>query len=1638
MIKLAKSFFQAVLGQSHKQNKFSLSASLIIQFLSNLQLTYLILQPALNPKNNIYLKVLKAILTLSSLTVGWNAFDPISSNTVIFTVSWIVLIYIFLLGVLTIAILLKSLQITQDSPRTIRFIRVLYLIHSKLLFCPIHYFLMWMVSLNNQCTRLGYRNSTQCFVQVTTIGILFGVLNFMVAFLSEFLLYRTKKSKDALSQKNNHYFQALLIHKMTVVILMLLAMDIKYIAPIFNFTFSIIHCFNVLIPLPFYNFHMLRVSLFYIASHLTLSLMLLVSISGSGRKYLESFSVILVVFLLKVFILYTNYCLKRILRLEFRTPSDAAHVLVLLSRYTARYSNIPKLDYNYREGSFYLYGILRRYNIDTANLQDFSTLSEYNKQLYSIVLARLNSLLRKYPKSEAIILTMSQIYIQKAENPAKALVLLNKLETLRPSVQVQAVIEDMYSKLEKIYNKAYTEDDLDILKYFKHRDHANLLKSSIQSEMSLHIKLWQELAVEKVNVRSIGDLSEKIDKLCSQIKKTWSESIRKYEQAFTAPYLVYGVYLEAIRKDAYGSLQIIQKYTDLRKNRQSVSKSKSVFSDNVAIILASIEADKAGRVLDASSSVQSVFHVSKDRLIGQNVNIILPRIIAIRHDDFIINYYNNTKQELNRCFESYGKTRDGDLIPLEVKLKIYPYIDKGLNLLAHVRKLRNTELLLILDKDGNIADCSEGLFDLFNLTKRDLDSTKGFELCSELKEVEQAFQLVYAKVKNETSFQFKTPSIDEFVDRTGFKSDPFRKRDSASGPLNRSFGRAEEDTISINSHVYPLMSPTEMKNTLLFSPTSVLKPNHRPSNFLKNGPEHRLSIVASLTAMKKVAEETCHKFENGGKLSFYPKNPTNRSINNGDRMDFMVVIKPYTLAGELFKIIKFKEIYSKEKIMLKDGTPGSFEEVQSSKETSPTVKSNTLGEFAGQFPADDERTPRSVINKFSLKEIIVSADQEKPQTKLDAFKALLAKHTKNNSLDKMLSRGDQVENLLYKSRVTNDSSSVRNKGASVSKAFNNLFQKETMRPMTKIAVLVVYLMIILVILFVTLVYFFSNKSFQQTRDGAMIVDAASHRILYSMTAWQYYMLIYSRAVKLRPSIAAVITSFQQTILTNTLFMLNENDKLQELLQSSMNQDLIEIFYQKDIALWQPYTNTTFDGGYVNGFTATNVIAQKAIKVAGYTDSIYNLNGNTGFLFAMNNSCNSYLVSSQRHIQETESLIQKIIANNQSLVKALIVLEVVALFFVLLSVILVVVVIVNSYNKLFRVLTRLHPEEQSQRLSELVIARDCLSKDIETKEFVNKVELQFDSVNKLTKKGAKKKLIVRYQGDRIVMKYLVLEALQPLLRTFVFIVGVVIIFFIFYFSSISTLSSLQQVNKQLSIAHQLAYYSSMTTGMFYFNVIFQNDTSFLIHYLPPKIEIQRTLNTFSKANENLLSVFQEKNKGITDPFVETFFRTDVCSYMNASLLTTCRNVTLGGAIGLLGLNFQFNQYSSSFINQYDENPTFDVGAQVFVLYSNTLGNYYSVFPAAYSILQTYLLNDLEKRTNSQKKENLMFFTLILASMSVFSVLVRVLIIQKLKNIDVRIRKILKVIPLGVIKGNRLFEFYLKSEFKEELEDIKQLI
>ena len=126
-------------------------------------------------------------------------------------------------------------------------------------------------------------------------------------------------------------------------------------------------------------------------------------------------------------------------------------------------------------------------------------------------------------------------------------------------------------------------------------------------------------------------------------------------------------------------------------------------------------------------------------------NVVLPRFIAKQHNRLITRYNNHKKFSLIESLKSFGKSLDGHYFSVNVQLKIYPFFDKGYNLISHISKLKEKDLIIIVNQDDRIVDCSEDLFEIFNLNKRDLDTARIYEICPEMERISIAYGQVYTK-----------------------------------------------------------------------------------------------------------------------------------------------------------------------------------------------------------------------------------------------------------------------------------------------------------------------------------------------------------------------------------------------------------------------------------------------------------------------------------------------------------------------------------------------------------------------------------------------------------------------------------------------------------------------------------------------------------------------------------------------------------------------------------------------------------------------------------------------------------------------------------------------------------------------------
>jgi len=1553
----------------------------------------------------------------------------------------------------------------------------MYKVHTRLIFCPMHYFFVWIVSKHNECSTLLEAESfdLHCKSYFFGVTILLTVINFCFALFKEMVIYSIKQDKDVLSSKSNFYFQTQLLHKAIIPIFIMMLSDTKEIIFVFNLVFSLGYCYHLVRSFPFFNILVQKISFCYAAAHLSSSFFAFAFSFDKGEEYFEIMTIIMFTMVYRVLIVYFDFSLKRIFDMRFWTPEEALHISLLLKTHTKKYSTISKLENNYREGSFYLYGFLKSYGIDAKNLVEFETMKDYELELYTLVLKKLNDLRKKYPKNDLLLLLIIEIYVKKLGNASRAITLLNHMRDNRSSIQIQLAVRELYQKLERKYCNIDSNTDLEVLRYFQFRDDVNELKENIQNEISKQIKVWKEMSLDNMNVKTVVDISEEIDILHKASKKMWQTNYKGWEMSFASPFLMYGIYLDVVRKNQFDGLKAIEKFYEIRKIRSHFKKEMSAFSEEIAILLGSIETERPGIIIDASSSVQGIFKITRDMLVGQRIDALLPRFVAKKHEGMIKKYSQNSRHDLNRQWNTYARTVDGSLFQAEVRLKIYPYINRGLNLIAQVRRIQNPEIIMVVDGQGLIVDCSEELLPILNLTKRDLDTTKINDVCPGFKVIDHAMHFLFDGGKEVIMSHMPSSMngqrnnerrLSSVIQQEEFDSSD--DDDTATDQDGYKLASSEKDQTPFHHHHLDKMTASfDLKKTL----ETNHKPTFIPGKTLLLAPTLDPSRAGSMTTTqspKKAARDIVKKFKNGVNLNFVPKAVNGLQRKSGEtRLDLDVIVEPNVMDGVLYKVVKFPGLhhlgaYSTSLTMKtldfthqhkhsrqKSHQHHAHHQVSIAHQPPSEFKLATADEFADNFPTMNERSEHSRIDEVQPKVIImrnpskVGADQMTPDE---------GKRVSKGSTGHTISLNHLKDQLLIapgfskKNEGGENSSSLKtssHREIRVAKALNDLFDRKTMRPVTKLTIFIVYLAMIIVLALASLEYIFSNRSFTQMQDGAMVINTASNRLLNFMICWEYMLIFYTRANGLRPINSGLLV-FQATLVTHALDLMEQDVDLQNRLQASGNTDLLDTFFEKNLYMYLPGEGVTFSGGPVDTFIAARVLENKYLKAGRWTtQSPLLLNGDEDCLFAINSTCNEVLVNSQNQVSQTEQIVSDIISTNKTLVAVLLGLETFAISSVVLFLLLVIRVIILSYAKLFRVLSRIKEDVFLQRVAELHAIREVFTKNVEGKEFSQRITSYLENEHRQVKQGVKSKGKIgtgssRHREDKFIMRDLTKKALKNLVLACVLVFVISAGFFTAYFTANSTFNDLEIKNDRLTIAHKLGYSFDQLLGAFYSVVVFYNETDYTIKYEKPIDQFYEVQDFVSTANEQLVSSLTDQNTGEIDATLEDFLRSDMCSYIDESMYDTCISVQQKGAIGLMDMNTQYYQYNKQYFEQFIETPTFVSAQTLLVNYATAVTSMLNLFPYAYEFLRTYLVDSFNEKIDSQKSQSLTIFIIILVALVVSTCIIQIVTITRLREIDVGIRKILKILPFSMIQENRLLGFYLKNEFKKELDDVKQFV
>jgi PAS domain S-box-containing protein len=83
--------------------------------------------------------------------------------------------------------------------------------------------------------------------------------------------------------------------------------------------------------------------------------------------------------------------------------------------------------------------------------------------------------------------------------------------------------------------------------------------------------------------------------------------------------------------------------------------------------------EQQGKIMKTNLGISKLFGYSQFEVQGHDVNILMPPMIAQKHQFFLDSYFKNGKERiLNSCFESFAMYRTGVIFPVNIVVKPVP------------------------------------------------------------------------------------------------------------------------------------------------------------------------------------------------------------------------------------------------------------------------------------------------------------------------------------------------------------------------------------------------------------------------------------------------------------------------------------------------------------------------------------------------------------------------------------------------------------------------------------------------------------------------------------------------------------------------------------------------------------------------------------------------------------------------------------------------------------------------------------------------------------------------------------------------------------------------------------------------------
>jgi len=1022
-----------------------------------------------------------------------------------------------------------------------------------------------------------------------------------------------------------------------------------------------------------------------------------------------------------------------------------------------------------------------------------------------------------------------------------------------------------------------------------------------------------------------------------------------------------------------------------------------------------------GSITDTSGSMQTLFQVDKQKLLGQQLTFILPDFAANYLIKIIKNYAKVPSRKLEHTINTYGKQKDGNFFEVEVQLKLFPQIEREVKLMLMFRKIAQPKSIIIVNTEGIILDASDSLKQVFNISLQSKSVPTRFQdFAPDFDLINSAFNQEFSNEEGTAvirSFSSKLPSVRSSRFTNNFDAD-------------QSFTRQQSMHHSVTMR--------EAK-----------KRNHSSKFAIKVADSKEFVPMESQSpkSVNNHYKEICAEYSQGGRILI--KNFTNVFSSNKPKNDitFELQVSPCQLNGEVFKILTLTNTNNDGDKKSPINEIGLLEAAKSHLVFS-VAETGDSG-FADQFSEVDEKNPNLktslhysnkgntlTVDKFTKKVTVVSEDgvtasqvgEKKQSAKTPDIEPFIQAHAP--SKNRMSAKFAQSRSV----------SSTSSRTVASVKALKGAFSRDATFALSKRTTVLLLILVVLMIALGILNYSMSTKASSQVKTGVSIVNVASLRLSMAMRGWQFAVRIYLRYNKLR---TGDIPNLQASLLSAGKQILEYNRQFTGNVSALVDKSLFSEIMAANVNLWELNRTFTTTGNSTDSVTASNILANKLMMTGIAPD--YTSNYNRELIYYLcNNTANDYLVASNTLSAATQKMLQNTLKSNISNLQLVLGLEIAAV--VTLCVLLVVVarIVIQLHQRLFRALVKIDERYLLERSYQLQKMKTLLAEDLEIRGYGlsifedTKTGLSYhasDKVKDSKSKGSMRKVNFHQRSDRISVLRLFIDLSKYVLTSLGVIQIITALFVVSLTRSLASFRNSQKITNQLSVTTQASSLSSVMVATTYFDMSFRNETNMLVSNIAPEAKLLQVMSEFLSVNNDIMAVFTEEGVGITDPFIQDLFQGTICSYIPDDSATQdyCLTGTNYNQLGLLAMNSKVSEAQNQYTTQYLANPTYDNAFKIINAYIAIIRPVADTLEVVYRVINSHIVGNFNDDNDKFSTQITLLHAAILVAIVFATFVILRVTISRFRFLDTRRGNILKVLSYKMLLEDKAIGFYLNKHF-----------